>query len=149
MHVCNIYHTCEKSSFILLLTFTFIFLQPSIKKQFQHIKHKLAAVLLLSCLLLAITPKETLHELFANHIDGAYELSRSSAKTQLEKDSIHCHFDSIFTVNTLFSLPTATLIKLDLQSFTKKILSQPVYVSLQNDAVLLRGPPAIDDFNQS
>ena len=124
-------------------------MQPSIKKKLQHIKQKLAAVLLLSCLLLAITPKETLHELFANHTDGAYELTHNAAKTQLAKDYIHCHFDSIFTVNTLFSLPGTSFSKPIFQSFTQKVFLQKAFLSLQKSTAQLRGPPAIDEFNLS
>ena len=124
-------------------------MQPSIKKKLLHIKQQLTALLFLSCLLLAITPKETLHELFANHTDGGFSYVHDISKTQLAKDSIHCHFDSVFTVNTLFSLPTTTLITPTVQSFTKKILLQPVYISLLNSAALLRGPPSTDDFKLS
>ena len=124
-------------------------MQPSIKKKLQYIKQKLAAVLLLSCLLLAITPKETLHELFANHTDGAYELTHNAAKTQLAKDYIHCHFDTVFTVNTLFSLPSTSFPKPIFKSFTAKIFLQKVYVSLYKSTTPLRGPPATDEFQLS
>ncbi len=124
-------------------------MQPGIKNKLFHIKQKITALLFLSCLLLAITPKETLHELFANHTDGAYAISHNTGKTQLAKDTIHCHFDSIFTVNTLFTLPATTLIKPAIKSFTKKIILQPVYVSQIHSATFLRGPPATDDFNLS
>ena len=149
MEVCNIYHLCTKSNFILLHTFTFLFLQPIIKKNLLHIKQKLAAVLLLSCLLLAITPKETLHDLFANHTDATYQLVQNSTKTEIAKDSIHCHFDSIFTVNSLFALPATTFMKPDFKSFTKKILIQPVYISLQNATAFLRGPPTKNNLKLS
>ena len=124
-------------------------MQPSIKKKILHIKQKLTAFLFLGCLLLAITPKETLHELFANHTDGAYTFTHNTGKTQLAKDSIHCHFDSVFTVNTLFSLPATSFTKPVFQSFIQKVFLQQVYVSLQNSAALLRGPPSTDDFNLS
>lgn len=131
---------------IYLLKLFSLFLQLGIKKKLKNIKQKLAAILFLGCLLLAITPKQTLHELFANHIDGQFEQIHNLAKTHLAKDSIHCHFDSIFTVNNLFTLPATTFSKPILQSFTQKIFLQTVYLGLKNNTVLLRGPPAVDDF---
>lgn len=124
-------------------------MQPGIKKKFQHIKQKLTALLFLGCLLLAITPKETLHNIFADHTDGEYEIAHSISKYQLAKGSIHCHFDSIFTVNSLFTLPSTFLTKPTFQSFTQKIYLQTVYVSLKDNTALLRGPPALDDFKLS
>lgn len=124
-------------------------MQQSIKKSVYHIKQKLTAILFLGCLLLAVTPKHTLHQLFANHTDAAYADSHQTAPINLNKDSIHCHFDSLFTVNNYYILPATTVAKPQFTSFLKQVFLQPELISTKNITTLLRGPPALDDFNLS
>ena len=124
-------------------------MQSIIKKQISHIKQKLVVVLFLGCLLLAVTPKDALHQLFANHTDSDYAFVHHTANAQIAQDTINCQFDSVFTVNTLFYFSASSITKPEVQTFTKKVLLEPVYVSLKNSAALLRGPPAMDDLNLS
>lgn len=120
-------------------------MQLRIKNKKHYIGQKAIAIYFIGCLLLAITPRETLHALFANHTDSNFITYTSTQSTQLSKETIHCHFDAVFTANGFFTVPTVSL---KLPVFAAAQISDRVIadkICTNFTTTYLRGPPALDE----
>ena len=117
-------------------------MQQGIKNIAQHIiVKKLFSVLLMGTFLLSITPKQVLHNLFANHED--HPTNRTDNQLQFNAGGYNCDVNSIVVtspyieVDPVNNIVFSQFFELFSPYYTSLILSSPHYY------YSLRGPPVV------
>ena len=99
------------------------------------------SALLVLIFVLAISPKQVLHGVFANHTDSQTDCTTSDSD-QMSTASFHCGCDSPVVDGSFLMTPGAVESKrLPLPSDTFVVTEQAL-IFLSSTALFLRGPPA-------
>ena len=100
--------------------------------------------MLLLLFVVSNTPKQALHDLFANHIDSKKEQARSIANdSQVNKLSYHCQCDHLVVESPYVYSDQIALYQVPV-NYPQFVTSSYVYVSCKKEfQFVLRGPPAV------
>ena len=100
---------------------------------------KISSVLLLFIFMLGITPKKTLHGLFANHRDNTSSTAAGKT-TEFSKAGFNCKCDDLVAESHFVTFSGLIVVNLPpVHSFVSFSISSPVSLSLFHNN--LRGPP--------